>query len=236
MSGADLTNLYFVLICLMAVLLVLFLYEVVRTPLELARATEQPVLNLPEPPPPAPAAPAAPSRAAAALPVRRPPQIPTFPVFSAGAAGQTGNGSYAARHASPYVPISRTRVAGGPPWDPAPRPSDGNGRASLPARHPGRLPSLWAARPASSPCLSAGRRANLASGRLLGNMLFLLIFGNNIEDRFRKLPYLIFYLASGYVAAYGFAAGLRSLDQALAAHARPYPPRSDQTARSAIGR
>jgi len=41
---------------------------------------------------------------------------------------------------------------------------------------------------------------------LLGNMLFLLIFGNNIEDRFRKLPYLIFYLASGYVAAYGFAA------------------------------
>src|SRR5690349_10458763 len=41
---------------------------------------------------------------------------------------------------------------------------------------------------------------------LLGNMLFLLIFGNNVEDRFRKIPYLIFYLASGYVAAYGFAA------------------------------
>jgi membrane associated rhomboid family serine protease len=41
---------------------------------------------------------------------------------------------------------------------------------------------------------------------LLGNMLFLLVFGNNIEDRFRKLPYLIFYLACGYVAAYGFAA------------------------------
>src|SRR5215475_9295292 len=29
---------------------------------------------------------------------------------------------------------------------------------------------------------------------LLGNMLFLLIFGNNVEDRFRKIPYLIFYL------------------------------------------
>src|SRR5215475_7449231 len=41
---------------------------------------------------------------------------------------------------------------------------------------------------------------------LLGNMLFLLIFGNNVEDRFRKVPYLIFYLAAGYVAAYGFAA------------------------------
>jgi membrane associated rhomboid family serine protease len=40
---------------------------------------------------------------------------------------------------------------------------------------------------------------------LLGNMLFLIVFGNNIEDRFRKLPYLLFYLFCGYVAAYGFA-------------------------------
>jgi len=40
---------------------------------------------------------------------------------------------------------------------------------------------------------------------LLGNMLFLVVFGNNIEDRMRKLPYLVFYLASGYIAAYGFA-------------------------------
>jgi hypothetical protein len=32
------------------------------------------------------------------------------------------------------------------------------------------------------------------------------VFGNNIEDRMRKIPFLIFYLASGYVAAYGFAA------------------------------
>jgi membrane associated rhomboid family serine protease len=40
---------------------------------------------------------------------------------------------------------------------------------------------------------------------LLGNMLFLAVFGNNVEDRFRRLPYLIFYLACGYIAAYGFA-------------------------------
>jgi membrane associated rhomboid family serine protease len=40
---------------------------------------------------------------------------------------------------------------------------------------------------------------------LLGNMLFLVIFGNNIEDRFRKIPYLLFYLFCGYVAGYGFA-------------------------------
>jgi membrane associated rhomboid family serine protease len=39
---------------------------------------------------------------------------------------------------------------------------------------------------------------------LLGNMLFLAVFGNNIEDRMRKLPFLIFYLACGYVSAYGF--------------------------------
>ena len=36
---------------------------------------------------------------------------------------------------------------------------------------------------------------------LLGNKLFLVVFGNNIEDRIRKLPYLVFYLASGYAAA-----------------------------------
>jgi membrane associated rhomboid family serine protease len=40
---------------------------------------------------------------------------------------------------------------------------------------------------------------------LLGNMLFLVVFGNNIEDRFRKLPFLLFYVFCGYVAAYGFA-------------------------------
>jgi membrane associated rhomboid family serine protease len=40
---------------------------------------------------------------------------------------------------------------------------------------------------------------------LLGNMLFLVVFGNNVEDRFRKIPYLLFYVFCGYIAAYGFA-------------------------------
>jgi membrane associated rhomboid family serine protease len=40
---------------------------------------------------------------------------------------------------------------------------------------------------------------------LLGNMLFLLIFGNNVEDRMGRLPFLFFYLLCGYVAAYGYA-------------------------------
>jgi membrane associated rhomboid family serine protease len=40
---------------------------------------------------------------------------------------------------------------------------------------------------------------------LLGNMLFLWIFGNNVEERFSRLGFALFYLFCGYVAAYGFA-------------------------------
>ena len=36
---------------------------------------------------------------------------------------------------------------------------------------------------------------------LLGNLLFLWIFGNNVEDRLGRLPYLLFYLAGGIAAA-----------------------------------
>jgi membrane associated rhomboid family serine protease len=40
---------------------------------------------------------------------------------------------------------------------------------------------------------------------VLGNMLFLYIFGNNIEDRFGRFPFLVFYIAAGYAATYGFS-------------------------------
>ncbi|WP_128431053.1 rhomboid family intramembrane serine protease [Streptomyces cyaneus] len=40
---------------------------------------------------------------------------------------------------------------------------------------------------------------------LLGNLLFLLIFGNNIEDRMGHVRYLLFYVVCGYAASYGFA-------------------------------
>ncbi|HEX5267921.1 MAG TPA: rhomboid family intramembrane serine protease [Acidimicrobiales bacterium] len=40
---------------------------------------------------------------------------------------------------------------------------------------------------------------------LLGNMLFFIIFGNNIEDRLGRIRFLLFYLVAGYVAAYGYA-------------------------------
>jgi membrane associated rhomboid family serine protease len=37
---------------------------------------------------------------------------------------------------------------------------------------------------------------------LLGNMLYLWIFGDNVEDRFGHLKYLIFYLICGLVATF----------------------------------
>ena len=40
---------------------------------------------------------------------------------------------------------------------------------------------------------------------LLGNMLFLWVFGNNVEDRFGRLRFLLFYLGVGVIATYAFA-------------------------------
>ena len=63
----------------------------------------------------------------------------------------------------------------------------------------------------SSPEFAPGKNVYLAivysmflHGGLLhiaGNMLFLWVFGNNIEDRMGKLPYVLFYLAGGLAAA-----------------------------------
>jgi rhomboid family protein len=41
---------------------------------------------------------------------------------------------------------------------------------------------------------------------IAGNMLFLWIFGNNVEDRLGKVKYVIFYLLSGLAAAYAQSA------------------------------
>jgi membrane associated rhomboid family serine protease len=38
-----------------------------------------------------------------------------------------------------------------------------------------------------------------------GNMLFLFVFGNNVEDRLGRLKYLLFYIGCGYLATYVFA-------------------------------
>jgi membrane associated rhomboid family serine protease len=41
---------------------------------------------------------------------------------------------------------------------------------------------------------------------IIGNMLFLWVFGNNVEDRMGHVVYLLFYLAAGVLAAYAQAA------------------------------
>ncbi|MFD0632494.1 rhomboid family intramembrane serine protease [Catenulispora yoronensis] len=40
---------------------------------------------------------------------------------------------------------------------------------------------------------------------LLGNMLFLYIFGNNVEDQFGRVHYLLFYIVGGALSTYAFA-------------------------------
>ena len=38
-------------------------------------------------------------------------------------------------------------------------------------------------------------------GHIMGNMLYLYIFGNNVEDRFGHIPFLLFYLIAGLVGS-----------------------------------
>ncbi|MEU1705538.1 rhomboid family intramembrane serine protease [Streptomyces sp. NPDC005706] len=58
-----------------------------------------------------------------------------------------------------------------------------------------------------SPALSVFTAMFLHGGwlHLLGNMLFLMIFGNNVEDRMGHIRYFLFYVFCGYAAGYGFA-------------------------------
>jgi membrane associated rhomboid family serine protease len=37
---------------------------------------------------------------------------------------------------------------------------------------------------------------------IAGNMLYLWVFGNNVEDRMGSIPFILFYLVAGIVAAY----------------------------------
>jgi len=72
---------------------------------------------------------------------------------------------------------------------------------------------------AKSPALSVLFAMFLHGGwaHLLGNMLFLLIFGNNVEDRMGRLRFLLFYLGCGYAAAYGFSLFDRGSDTLVGA-------------------
>lgn len=67
--------------------------------------------------------------------------------------------------------------------------------------------ALGAADYTKIPALSVVTSMFLHAGwlHLLGNMLFLWVFGNNIEDRFGRVRFLLLYLVAGYAAAYGYA-------------------------------
>jgi membrane associated rhomboid family serine protease len=84
-------------------------------------------------------------------------------------------------------------------------PATPDGGVGVDARGPGCVvrPSAYHKVPALSVLYSMFLHGGWL--HLLGNMLFLWVFGNNIEDRLGRLRYLIFYLLCGYVAAYGFA-------------------------------
>lgn len=68
-----------------------------------------------------------------------------------------------------------------------------------------------------SPALSVLFAMFLHGGwlHLAGNLLFLFVFGNNVEDRLGKVRFLAFYLGCGYAATYGFSLFFSSSDQPL---------------------
>jgi membrane associated rhomboid family serine protease len=50
---------------------------------------------------------------------------------------------------------------------------------------------------------------------LLGNMLFLQVFGDTIENRLGRVRYLLFYVAAGCLATYGYAVAHADSPQSL---------------------
>lgn len=98
---------------------------------------------------------------------------------------------------------------------------------SLPPEHLEALVGRWGVVPLAfnpgelSPGEVAGRLPSFLSalflhggvGHLLGNMLFLWIFGDNVEDRMGHFRYLIFYLSCGIAAS--LVQTLADLDSAI---------------------
>ncbi len=65
------------------------------------------------------------------------------------------------------------------------------------------VPALFTPQPLSSESLLDALRSMFLHGgwaHLGGNMLYLYLFGDNLEDRFGRVAYLLLYFASGFVA------------------------------------
>ena len=64
-------------------------------------------------------------------------------------------------------------------------------------------PSRFLANPlGDSPTLFTSMFMHAGFAHLFGNMLYLWIFGDNVEDRFGKVPFLLFYLLCGLAATF----------------------------------
>jgi membrane associated rhomboid family serine protease len=94
-------------------------------------------------------------------------------------------------------------------WAAIPRELVTNEQLQVTAGPPAGPTQCLAVRPAYDkvPAVSVLTAMFLHGGwlHLLGNMLFLFVFGNNVEDRLGHVRYLLFYLVCGYAATYGFA-------------------------------
>ncbi|MCA9907975.1 MAG: rhomboid family intramembrane serine protease [Anaerolineae bacterium] len=67
------------------------------------------------------------------------------------------------------------------------------------------VPRNISAQPFAIESLLDGLRSMFLHGgfeHIIGNMLYLFLFGDNIEDRLGKILYLVLYFASGYAAVY----------------------------------
>lgn len=65
------------------------------------------------------------------------------------------------------------------------------------------VPSRFLSNPATEfPTIFTSMFMHGGWGHLAGNMLYLWIFGDNVEDRLGKIPYLLFYLACGIAATF----------------------------------
>lgn len=96
-----------------------------------------------------------------------------------------------------YGAIPKELVGGGGIVDPP----------DLVATERGPVRCTTAADPDKIPALSVLFAMFMHGGwvHLIGNMLYLYVFGNNVEDRMGRGHFTLFYLAAGYLATYGFA-------------------------------
>ncbi|MFJ1702234.1 rhomboid family intramembrane serine protease [Kitasatospora sp. NPDC088346] len=73
--------------------------------------------------------------------------------------------------------------------------------------------------PGKSPVLSVLTSLFVHAGwlHLLGNMLFLFVFGPGVEERLGRIRFLLCYLAIGYLATYGYALAEAHSDESVRA-------------------